>query len=175
MTKYVVFLDIDGVFTSERIQTTACIDYQMWSKFDPVAIGMMNWIHLRYDVDFVLITSWKNHIRTEDSHYYHWIVTAFYNAGFLGNFPFDDWKTNPENSRDFKDRAYEIKQFLIDHPEYEDFIIFDDTDYDFARVLGKKRLIRTSSSDGLLSKNIRDAKAMMGLWKPKTGVILNAN
>lgn len=166
--KYIVFLDIDGVFTSTRVQLSSYNTSEMWNTFDPVAINFMNRIHDKVDgVSFVLISTWKEGMANDDSVGFHWILSSFRNAGFRGNFP-DKWRTNPEDARHFKNRAFEIKSYLTDYAEgHKDYIIFDDTDYDFDKVLGKKRLIRTDSHDGLQTKHIKNALSMIGGWDPK--------
>ena len=66
--KYLVFLDIDGVFTSSRVHYAHNASYDMWHRFDPVAIDFMNKIHDRYPVecDFMPLDveswTWTAHI-----------------------------------------------------------------------------------------------------------------
>ena len=166
--KYIVFLDIDGVFTSFRAQYSSGNPSDMWNYFDPVAINFMNKIHDKFDsVYFVLISTWKNGLSTNEPMIEHWIVSAFRNAGFRGEF-YSPWKTNPDNFDKFINRAFEIKYYIENFtPDLIDYIIFDDDDYGFERVLGKKRFIKTSGEDGLLSKHMKNAMSIMGMWKEK--------
>ena len=168
MTKYLVFLDIDGVFTSTRVQYSSGIN-EMWSIFDPVAINFMNLIHDKFDdVEFVLISTWKNHLFTGDTQLYHWILSSFRNAGFRGSIRYPLWKTNPENDHRYTNRAYEIKDYLEKEcPEYKDFIIFDDNDYGFEQALGVKRFVQTDADNGILWKHMKNAMSLMGTWDPK--------
>ena len=39
--KYLVFLDIDGVFTSSRVHFAHAAAYEMWHRFDPVAVDFI--------------------------------------------------------------------------------------------------------------------------------------
>lgn len=166
--KYLVFLDIDGVFTSTRFQL-ALDSSEVWNTFDPVAVQFMNWIHDTYEnVEFMLISTWKDGLRHDDEMIRHWVLSTFRNAGFRGNLC-SIWKSNPNNLSDFRHRAHEIKAFLESHPEVTDFIIFDDTDYLFDQTLGKKRWVRTDSHNGLLYKHILHAKSIVGFWKRKDG------
>ena len=64
-------------------------------------------------------------------------------------------------------RAVEVADYLAEFGPYEDFLLFDDSNYDFNRVLGKKRWIRCDSEDGLLSKHMKHAMAIMGQWEKK--------
>lgn len=171
--KYVVFLDIDGVFTSNRVHTAHNAYYPMWSRFDPVAIDFMNYIHDTYqDVSFVFISTWVQHLSANDTMIRHWIESAMTNSGFRGKIA-DIWKTdpdgllksNPSNTR----RALEIQQYITNHvPDYfHDFIIFDDNDFNFKQILGINRLVKTDPDNGLLHKHMLNAKSIMGNWTKK--------
>jgi hypothetical protein len=61
-------------------------------------------------------------------------------------------------------RTKEIKDYLNDFGPYDDFIIFDDSDFEYNKVLGIKRFIKTSSEDGILTKHMLNAKSLMGNW-----------
>jgi hypothetical protein len=138
----------------------------MWHRFDPVAIDFMNKIHDRYPVEFVLMSTWKNHLRNDDHQVEHWIRAAFANSGFRGDFP-TMWKTDPDNFAVYKrwDRGNEVKEYLDTYAtDVKDFILFDDNDYGFERVLGKKRLVRTDPENGLLYKHMQKAQSIMGQW-----------
>jgi hypothetical protein len=166
--KYLVFLDIDGVFTSSRVHYAHAASYHMWHRFDPVAVEFMNKIHDRYPVEFVLISTWKNHLRNDDTQVEHWIRAAFGNSGFRGQFA-DLWKTDPDNLWVNKprpyDRSHEIRDYLVEYaPDILDYIIFDDNDYRFEQVLGKKRLVRTDHENGLLYKHMQRAQSIIGQW-----------
>lgn len=143
--KYLVFLDIDGVFTSSRVHMAQNnTEYGIWNKFDPVAIEFMNKIHNEYAVQFVLMSTWKNYLKHDDHTIEHWIYAAFASAGFLGKFA-TPWKTDPHetwvNKPSYYDRAYEVKEYLEEYgKDVKDFIMFDDNDYGFEKVLGKKAI-----------------------------------
>lgn len=169
--KYLVFLDIDGVFTSSRVHYAQNTDYTIWNKFDPIAIEFMNKIHDRYPVEFVLISTWKNYLKEDDQQTSHWIQAAFANSGFRGNFA-SPWKTNPNNLWANKptgyNRSHEIKEYLEEYAtDVVDYVIFDDNDYGFEKVLGKKRLIRTDPENGLLWKHMQRAQSIVGQWHEK--------
>jgi hypothetical protein len=166
-----VFLDIDGVFTSSRVHYAHKAAYKMWHRFDPVAVDFMNHIHDTYPAEFVLISTWKNQLRNDDMNIEHWIRAAFGNSGFRGKFA-NPWKTDPDNLGILKskpyDRAHEIKDYLALYgDDVKDFIIFDDNDYRFEQVLGKRRLVRTDTENGLLYKHMRNAQSIMGTWIDK--------
>lgn len=165
--KYLVFLDIDGVFTSGRVQFASANPRDLWNKFDPTAIDFMNKIHDRVDgVYFMLISTWKDHLPSDDAMLEHWIISAFRNAGFRGEFN-RPWKTNPDNVYKNKEtRAHEIRDYLAGR-NIKDYIIFDDTDYAFDTILGKRRHIKTDSENGLLLKHMKNAMSIIGEWEPK--------
>ena len=169
--KYLVFLDIDGVFTSSRVHTAHNAEYAMWHRFDPVAVDFLNRIHDTYPVEFVLISTWKNYLRNDDVNVSQWVFSAFGNSGFRGTFP-RLWKTDPDNLWPNKptpyNRSHEIRDYLEEYaPDVQDYIIFDDNDYGFERVLGKRRLVRTDAENGLLHKHMLNAMSIMGNWEKK--------
>lgn len=168
--KYLVFLDIDGVFTSSRVNTAHNASYEMWHRFDPVAIDFMNRIHDTYPVEFVVMSTWKNFIDAKSKQTEHWIRSAFGNSGFRGQFA-DPWKTDPEElwiNRKGLDRGDEVKEYLDTYAtDVEDFILFDDNSYNFERALGKRRLVRTDPDDGLLHKHMLNAQSLIGVWKKR--------
>ena len=160
--KYLVFLDIDGVFTSSRVHYAHNASYEMWHRFDPVAVDFMNKIHDRYPVEFVMISTWKNFIDAKSKQSEHWVRSAFGNSGFRGQFA-NPWKTDPEetwiNKGHRYNRAHEIRDYLADYAtDVKDYIIFDDNDYEFKNVLGKSRLVRTDPENGLLYKHMKNAQ-----------------
>ena len=170
--KYLAFLDIDGVFTSARVQYASANSHDMWNKFDPTAIEFMNKLHDKIvDLHFVLISTWKEHLREADEQTSHWIIAAFRNAGFRGEFA-SPWKTNPENLPRFYEkgmtRADEIKEYLeVYAPGNRDYIIFDDNDYGFETVLGKNRWVHTDGNNGILLKHMYNAMSIVGEWDTK--------
>jgi len=168
--KYLVFLDIDGVFTSSRVHTAHnAHGNPMWQRFDPVAVDFMNYIHDTYPVEFVLMSTWKNHLKSDDTMIEHWVRSAFANSGFRGLIA-KPWKTDPDNFAVMKrwDRGNEVKDYLENFgADVEDFILFDDNQYRFKEILGKQRLVRTDADNGLLHKHMLNAKSIMGNWEKR--------
>ena len=173
--KYLVFVDIDGVLASSRVHYASNSGAMIWSEFDPVAIKFFNRIHETYDqVEFVLISTWRDWLDVDNRHILLWIETAFRNSGFRGNLRYPAWKVNPEDDAELwgKRRAEEIKVYLKTPEQgfgYKDFIIFDDSDYGFNRVLGIKRFVQTDPDNGILFRHMRDASSIMGTWDKKGG------
>jgi hypothetical protein len=168
--KYLVFLDIDGVFTSSRVHYAHNASYEMWHRFDPVAVDFMNKIHDRYPVEFVLMSTWKNFLKNDDKNIEHWVRAAFGNSGFRGQIA-SPWKTDPDelwvNRYNFQ-RGDEVKEYLdIYAQDVKDFILFDDNRYNFAKALGKNRLVLTDPVNGLLYKHMTHAQSIMGQWHEK--------
>lgn len=171
MRKYLAFLDIDGVFCSHRVHIAHNSDHCMWNRFDPVAVDFMNYMYDTYPVEFVLSTSWIKGVPSDNALVQHWITTAFANSGFRGRLA-QPFKTNPDGeiiqSRANQDRPEEIKRYLeVYGQDIEDYIIFDDSRYEFEEVLGKKRLVLTDPNNGMLFKHMLNAKSIMGNWKKK--------
>lgn len=168
-SRYLVFLDIDGVFTSNRVHYAHNADYNTWHRFDPVAVDFMNKIHDLYPVEFVLMSTWKNNLPTDSDMTEHWVKSAFGNSGFRGKFA-APWKTDPENIliTNTSQRAVEVQKYLLEHgSDAKDFILFDDNSYDFDVILCKRRLVRTDADNGLLHRHMKDAMSIMGQWNKK--------
>jgi hypothetical protein len=171
MSRYLVFLDIDGVFTSSRVHYAHNATYEMWHRFDPVAVDFMNKLHDRYPVEFVLMSTWKNYLRNDDNMVLHWVSAAFGNSGFRGKLA-SPWKTDPDNviwqRAGLNDRAHEVQEYLANYgTDVRDFILFDDNAYRFDEVLGKKRLVRTDPENGLLYKHMKHAMSIVGQWNER--------
>lgn len=164
---YLVFLDIDGVFTSHRVTFASANPKEMWVEFDPIAVNFMNRLHHKYDVEFVLMSTWKDGLDAEEDMISHWVLAAFRNAGFEGNFA-PKWKTNTENKKKtFQyDRHHEVQEYL-DFYKPDDFLLFDDNTYKFDTHLNKKRLIQTDPTNGLLYKHMQKAMSIVGEWETK--------
>lgn len=167
---YLVFLDIDGVFTSSRVHYAHAASYGTWHRFDPVAVDFMNKIHDRYRVEFVLMSTWKNHLKYDNTMIEHWIRSAFGNSGFRGQFA-NPWNTDPHeewvNRNNFR-RGDEVKLYLNTFgQDAKDFILFDDNRYNFKEALGKGRLVQTDPENGLLYKHMLNAQSIMGNWLEK--------
>ena len=174
MTKYLVFLDIDGVLTSNRVHFSKITKYPVWAEFDPVAINFFNKIYQKFPVKFVLMTSWKNNLPnisgTTDRIVEHWMLSAFANAGFIGEFA-EPIRTNPTDDKALArlDRAHEVAHYLENYAEgIQDYILFDDTNYQFDKVLPKKRFVRTDPQNGLLHKHMLIAASIMGDWHERS-------
>lgn len=167
MARYVVFLDIDGVFTSTRAHLALSRqEDEMWSHFDPVALGFLNRLDEQYEIDWVLMTTWVLGLDRSNPTVYHWVTSTFRNAGFRGRFPWPNWKT--EDPGRLQSRADMVKKYLeAERLTYDDFIVIDDTDYDFNRILGVKRFVKTDGHDGMLSKHMKNILSLTGNWEKK--------
>jgi hypothetical protein len=169
MTNYLVFLDIDGVFASSRVNYAHNASYDKWHRFDPVAVDFMNRIHDTYPVEFVLMSTWKDYLKADDENILHWVYAAFGNSGFRGRLA-NPWKTDPNDDKLYNrwDRAHEVLYYLDKYGlGVDDYILFDDNAYRFNDVLPKRRLIRTDPDNGLLYKHMKNAQSIMGTWKKK--------
>jgi hypothetical protein len=167
--KYLVFLDIDGVFTSSRVHAAHNASFDSWHRFDPVAVDFMNRIHDTHPVKFVIMSTWKLGMDNDHEMTYHWVYSAFANSGFRGVLA-KPWKTDPDNFGFVKgwDRAHEVQDYLDNFGDgIEDFILFDDNRYRFNEVLGKKRLVQTDPENGLLYKHMKNALSLMGTWEKR--------
>lgn len=168
--KYAIFIDIDGVMTSWRVHFAHNANYKIWSRFDPVAIDFFNKIHDEYNVEFIVISTWKNKIKKDnDSIIYHWMQSAFANSGFRGIM------ANPWYTQEFGivenqiKRGDEIKKYLSVYGEkYADFIIFDDARSNINEIIQPNRLIRTDPTNGIMWEHMIEAyDEYIVNWKKK--------
>lgn len=163
--KYACFLDIDGVLTSNRAQFA---NPGMWTRFDPVAIEYLNSLHFKYDITFVVTSSWKDFLPMNDTRIFLWVESAFRSSGFGGKIDYKNWKTDDLkhliSGSDY--RAKEIRDFVTRH-EIEDYIIFDDSDFEYDEILGRKRFIKTDSDDGMLFRHMLEADQIVREWSQR--------
>lgn len=160
-----VFLDFDGVLTSDRVNFAQNYkaSYPLWSKFDPVTIDFFNRVHYNFDVAFVWNTTWMHGMDADNTMHYHWAQTMFRNAGFQGSFA-DPWKVPSTYHGSIRDgvssinyRAHEVLDYLKSYYpstiDKKSFIVVDDNDFQYNAVLGVKRFVRTDATNGMLSKH----------------------
>ena len=154
---YLVFLDIDGVFTSTRVQMASFNYDEIWSKFDPTAVDFMNRLYLKHDIQFVVISTWKDGLQLKNRTEEHWVISAFRNAGFIGDFA-PEWMTRTDLGREEG-----VKEYL-DSRDVDDFLIFDDYGYNYNIALRRRRHIKTDPEEGLLTKHMKKTLAITGEW-----------
>lgn len=169
MSNYFVFLDIDGVFASARAQFGIAHINSMWSRLDPIAVEFINRISDTFEnVEFVMMSTWR-HIDgfgdRQAGYSPHWVQSAFDNCGFRGKFA-KPWATEQLHQSGINSRPNEVAKYLAEHP-CTDYILFDDDSYEFDKVLGRKRHIRTDGLNGLLFKNMEKAWSIVGTWDRK--------
>ena len=169
MTTGLVFLDFDGVLTSERVHITQTnADYDMWSKFDSITVDFLNKLHDSFDIRFVWNTTWMHGMSNDNAMNYHWAYTMFRNAGFRGRFN-KPWRVNPDDKHEITrsgGRAYDyrakevleyLKEYAPDVWNARAFMVFDDLDFNYNEVLGVKRWVKTDSDNGMLLKHYKHA------------------
>lgn len=168
--KYLVFLDVDGVFVTPRSNAVHELQHSHWTVFDPVAVHLMNWLHDTYPVRFVLMSTWKDGLDVNDKNLQAWVNASFRNSGFRGAFA-ENWKVREGGYPSFRldGRALEVLQYLKDFGEFEveDFLLFDDTPYQFNALLGKKRFVQTDANNGVLLKHVQHTKSLTGPWSKR--------
>lgn len=169
MSKYLVFLDIDGVFASARAQFGLAERKRMWSRLDPIAMEFMNRIADTFvTVEFVMMSTWRAIDGFGDrleGYSPHWVESAFVNAGFRGTFA-KPWATPELHMSGLMSRPAEVAKYLEANP-CDDFLLFDDDSYEFDKLLGRKRHIHTDGQNGLLFKQMDKAWSIVGAWDRK--------
>jgi hypothetical protein len=161
MSKYVLFLDIDGVLCSSRVHHgLTSRNSLIWDKFDPVAVDFLNGLFIDYDLSLVLTSTWRELSYSDPQ----WVFSAFSNAGFLGKWASPNWKTGKNTTSTLYDRALEVRDYLDAFPYYDDYLILDDTDFGFNKILPRKRFVQTDAHNGILHKHMLNVLSITGVW-----------
>ncbi len=134
----VIFLDVDGVLTSERCN--GYYDFDLW------AVNFFLWACEQSGAKIVMSSAWRNLPRAKE-----WFTEMF------GKHLHKDWRTGGKDWH----RGDEIDEWLEQHPEVDNFVIVDDTIHGLEGH--KANLVFTSYCDGLLTKHMYDIKARLGL------------
>lgn len=155
----VIFLDIDGVLNSHR--TAAAYRQILFRRLDPVAVALLFRIVKFAKADIVISSVWRM-----DKDWLTLIWGCLREAGF----PWDGdrcpiiGKTTtahipPEDPKVNTGRGDQIKDWLDNNPEYDDYIILDD-DSDM-RPDQTERFIKVDRKVGL---GYDDFRAIAELW-----------
>lgn len=155
----VIFLDIDGVLNSdEYFDKIKNLNIQgIESEVDVEKIKLLKKAINETGANVVLTSSWRY---TRNAQYLKELLLN-YNI-YTDSTPFIQNK-----------RGLEIKQWLADHSDVEDFIILDDEVFDSYDESLIKKLVKISNSnghsfgEGLLSKDINEIIKRLGRKKEK--------
>ena len=118
----VIFLDIDGVLNSKRYDEEKGADGGI---MDPTRLELLKMLVEETEAEIVLSSSWRQGwSRSENACYGSGkrIYTEFVNAHI------DVYDKTPYLGL-FADRTREIKEWLEDNPETENFVILDDIQF----------------------------------------------
>lgn len=133
----IIFLDVDGVLTSMRCN--GYYDFDLW------AVTFLRWACEKSGAKIVMSSAWRNMPDAQE------IFTKTF-----GEYLHEDWRTGVSATR-----GDEIDEWLVEHPDTDNFVIIDDT------IQGLENhvtwLVFTSLDDGLLFRHMRDIKAMLGI------------
>lgn len=157
----IIFLDIDGVLTSTRCESSHRGSHRYWSKFDPVAMAFLAKVCNDYNATIVISSHWRT------MHDKGFFQVVFDNCGFpeLGNALHDEWATpilainTAGNFGQGICRGEEIEAWFKKTGEKEEYMIIDDEaeflDYQ------QDRVVRTSTNDGMLFANFQQINKML--------------
>ena len=159
----VIFLDIDGVLNSHR--TAVAYRQILYRKLDPVAVAMLYRICKFADAKIVVSSTWR-----KDGDWLTLVWGCLREAGFPwdGDYcPIIDRTTvahrgitdNDEYPGINTSRGDDIKLWLDDHPEYDDYIILDD-DSD----MRPDQLDRFINVEGKVGLGYDDFRKIAKLW-----------
>lgn len=136
-TTKVIFLDIDGVFTSLR---------SGWYNWDIYAVNFIIWICKKANVSLVISSSWR---LQNDKEFFDKIFP---------NCIHDDWCTPKKLT---STRGQEIDMWLQSHKEITDYLILDDMN-DISKEQ-YNHFIMTDEENGLNHIHLKKIKAYFNL------------
>lgn len=160
----VIFLDIDGVLNSdEYFEKTTNLNIQgIESEIDVEKIKLLKKAIDETGAKIVLSSTWRYLRKVQ----YLKDLLSHYSISIMDSTPFFENK-----------RGVEIEQWLVNHPEVEDFVILDDEFFDFYERGLLEKLIKMSDGidsngysfgEGLLPKDIEEIIKRLGKIKEKT-------
>lgn len=132
----ILFLDVDGVFTSMKALS--------WFNYDIYSVNFIRWVCDKTGAKIVISSTWRfNH------------NPKFFGAIFGEERIHEDWRT-PYLKRKMSqhiDRGEEIKDWLNRHPEVTQYLILDD-DADMLPEQ-KSSFIQTDMHNGILYEHMQ--------------------
>lgn len=153
----IIFLDIDGVFTSERVHRTIQnkSHYGVWAKFDPIAIDYFNNLYFNHNISFVICSSWRNTFETKG------LKHILYSAGFQGAI-----LSCTQNDNRVINKPKSIEQFIEDHKP-KNWLVVDDEcrQWDQTIFVPKKTAVKTCTFNGLDCFAMEECSNIIRSWK----------
>ena len=131
----IFFFDIDGVFIPARAYSMPGQTKPLVTKFDPCVVGMVNRLADKFDIQFVIHSSWVRAatLVLQEMYGHNSVKQHMLNEGVKDYFHKDHlalWRFSGT-------RWFAIEEWLDDHPEVENYWIFEDEQcpihYDFHR------------------------------------------
>jgi hypothetical protein len=111
----IIFLDIDGVLNSDEYYRSVDRAKNDWSRFDPIAVDYIKKLVTEFSAKLVITSTWRfGAVKQLDNEL---------NKSHLNKHLHKDWqtpKTHPSH------RGTEIKMWLDNHPEVNNYLILDD-------------------------------------------------
>lgn len=141
----ILFLDIDGVLNSTR----SCVAFKGYplnfsaehlGRFDWVAIGLVRKLCEETGAQIVLSSAWRQNFRAE-------VVGRELNLPIIDVTP---WSSEPETVR-----GHEIKAWLDQHPEVNQYAIVDDNSDMLPEQIAGGHFVQTNFEDGLTWTNYK--------------------
>lgn len=148
----VIFLDFDGVLTTQR--TCVAFDSGWWMTPDPVAIALINNLCKFSGAEIVVSSTWR------EVYGFATIKLYLQSHGISHEFLHKDWATP---SLKGSQRGEEIKLWLDNNPTVSAFLIIDDND----DMLDEQKpyFVKTDPLNGFLWEHYLKALQIFGIRK----------
>jgi hypothetical protein len=144
----VIFLDIDGVLNSSR----TVIAYLSYDVLDPIAVGLL--YQLCYVTDAKIVISSTLRLHHDIPYFNEMLQKQFHWEGspVIGVTPNLD-------GTGYGHRGSEIQEYLNQHPEIEQYVIFDDDNID---IVDFDSFVHVDREHGLSKANFKQALGHFG-------------
>lgn len=155
----IIFIDMDGVFNRYEDPFYLTLNVNgMRNTIEKSTVEYFNYIlsKLSEDTKVVVSSSWRAMFETAQE---FCEVTGFPLERFH-----EDWRTyNAGKGENNERRAYDIEQWLDYHPDVRGYVILDDIDFHFDRILGKGHFIKTDPKNGLTLFDVERMLKILGV------------
>ena len=149
---FVVFLDVDGVLNTGRTCQRSPGGY---GGVDELRVEILAKAIEKYErVELVLTSDWKNLIETDEDYQYLISRLGMYGLKIAGK-TIDHWSN----------RGQGILDYLVAHPEIDDFVILDDHTFDFQehKMLWERLILTEGIERARLASKTPEVETMIFL------------
>jgi len=143
----IIFLDIDGVLNSADYYKKVAKKGKDWNRFNPLAVEIIKRLVVEFNSEIVITSSWRFGAVKE-------LKNELIKSGLIKHLH-KDWKT-PVIHPSSQSRGNEIRTWLENHKQVDNYIIIDDDDNILNEQMGN--FIKTDINEGITEKHYYSAR-----------------